>query len=71
MVLIPNTLELTTLWVTPALAHEVAAHPELSFEADFVPIPFDDRDSLEQEILFPDSQRARRMQRDHAGDDVR
>jgi hypothetical protein len=71
MVLIPNTLELTTLWVTPALAHEVAAHPELSFETDFVPIPFDDRDSLEQEILFPDSQRARRMPRDHAGDDVR
>ena len=30
MVLIPNTLELTTLWVTQALEAEVLAHPELS-----------------------------------------
>src|SRR5262249_34116034 len=31
MVLIPNTLELATLWVTPALADEVEAHPSLAF----------------------------------------
>ena len=60
MVLIPNTLELTTLWVTPALESEVNAHPELSFESDFRPIPFDQEGNLEQEELFPESHRARR-----------
>jgi hypothetical protein len=60
MVLIPNTLELTWLWVTPALAAEVEAHPELDRETGFLPIPFDGRDHLEQEVLFPESQRARR-----------
>ena len=60
MVLIPNTLELTTLWVTEALKAEVLAHPELSFETDFLPIPFDQEGNLEQEVLFPESQRARR-----------
>ena len=37
MVLIPNTLELTTLWVTPALESEVDAHPELSLRDRFPP----------------------------------
>ena len=60
MVLIPNTLELTTLWVTKALKVEVEAHPELSFETDFLPIPFDRAGNLEQEVLFPECQRARR-----------
>ena len=35
-------------------------HPELSFETDFLPIPIDDKGSLRQEWLFPDSLRARR-----------
>ncbi len=60
MMLIPNTLELTTLWVTPAMAAEVEAHPELSFASDFQPIPLDGEGNLEQERLFPESQRARR-----------
>lgn len=60
MVLIPNTLELCTFWVTPALESEVAAHPELGFETDFRPIPFSEQGDLEQEELFPESQRARR-----------
>ena len=60
MVLIPNTLELTTMWVTPALAAEVEAHPELAFETDFLPIPLDAEAGLEQEQLFPQSHRARR-----------
>jgi hypothetical protein len=60
MVLIPNTLELTTLWVTRPFAGEVEAHPGLSFETDFAPIPFDDRGTLDQETLFPESVRARR-----------
>ncbi|MFI5458832.1 MAG: lactate racemase domain-containing protein [Isosphaerales bacterium] len=60
MVLIPNTLELTSLWVTAPLAAEVAAHAELSIETEFLEIPFDLRGNLEQERLFPESQRARR-----------
>ncbi|CEF48400.1 unnamed protein product [uncultured bacterium] len=60
MAIIPNTLELTTLWVTSPLAVEAAAHPELAVETDFLPIPFDERGNLEQERLFPESQRGRR-----------
>ena len=60
MVLIPNTLELTTLWVTPALAAEVEAGAGLSFETDFTPIPFDEAGCLDQEALFPESLRGRR-----------
>ena len=60
MVLIPNTLELTKMWVTPAMADEVGAHPGLSLETDFQPIPLDEAGNLDQERLFPESQRARR-----------
>ena len=60
LVVIPNTLELTTLWVSPALAAEVQAHPHLSFETDFVPMAFDAAGTLDQEAMFPDSVRGRR-----------
>jgi hypothetical protein len=60
MVLIPNTLELTSLWVTPSMSADVEAHPDLDFETEFVPIPFDADGGLEQESLFPESHRARR-----------
>ncbi|MBV8487861.1 MAG: DUF2088 domain-containing protein [Planctomycetaceae bacterium] len=60
LVIIPNTLELTTLWVTQPLAAEVEAHPELQFETDFQPMPFDASGQLLQERLFPESVRARR-----------
>jgi hypothetical protein len=60
MVLIPNTLELETLWVTPPLAAEVEAQPGLALETDFRPIPLDDEGTLDQEALFPESVRGRR-----------
>jgi hypothetical protein len=60
MVLIPNTLELTTLWVTPPLADEVEAHPDLDRAGEFVPLPFDEAGDLDQEALFPESVRGRR-----------
>ena len=60
LVLIPNTLELTTLWVTGPLADEVEANPGLSFESGFEPFPFDGSGALDQERLFPESVRARR-----------
>ncbi len=60
MVLIPNTLELTDFWVTPALSAEVEAHPELSFASDFRPIPFNDAGELDQIAMFPESHQALR-----------
>jgi hypothetical protein len=60
MVLIPNTLELETLWVTPALEEEVRRHPHLERLGEFRPIPLDAGGTLDQESLFPESVRARR-----------
>ena len=60
LVIVPNTLELTTLWVTRPLAAEVEGHPELHFETDFQPMPLNSAGDLEQEFLFPESVRGRR-----------
>jgi hypothetical protein len=60
MVLIPNTLELNTLWITPPLEAEVKAHPHLTLETDFQPIPLSADGFLDQETLFPESVRGRR-----------
>jgi hypothetical protein len=59
-VVIPNTLELKTLWVSPALESEVGAHPHLKRESEFAPLPFSPDGWLDQERLFPDSVRGRR-----------
>lgn len=61
MVVIPNTLELATLYVTPAMAADVEADPNLSFESPFADIPFDGDGNLEQARLFPESVRGRRV----------
>jgi hypothetical protein len=60
VVVIPNTLELNDLWVSRPLEDEVAAHPHLSRDTDYLPVPFLDDSSLDQNRLFPDSIRARR-----------
>jgi hypothetical protein len=60
LVIIPNTLELNTLWVTPPLKDEVRAHPHLTLETDDRPIPFSADGTLDQESLFPRSIRGRR-----------
>lgn len=64
VVIIPNTLELTTLWVTEPFADEVRRLPGLSFDGDFTPLPFDLAGNLDQERLFPESVRARRKKGD-------
>lgn len=61
MVLIPNTLELATLWVTRPFAEEVESNPGLRFETDFLPMPVDGSGTLDQEALFPESVRGRRL----------
>jgi hypothetical protein len=61
MVIIPNTLELTTFWITAPLAAEVERHPNLELETEFQPLPFDLAGNLDQEQLFPESVRALRQ----------
>ncbi len=61
MALIPNTLELATVWVTPSLKAQVEAHPDLNFDGPFRPIPFLDDGTLDQRRLFPESVRGRRV----------
>jgi hypothetical protein len=70
MVVIPNTLELTTLWITPALRADAEGHPNLSIESDFTPLPFDVDGNLDQETLFPESVRARRRERRRTANDA-
>jgi hypothetical protein len=60
MVLVPNTLELETLWVTRPLAGDVEADPSLRFETNFQPLPVDEHGWLDQEHLFPESTQGRR-----------
>jgi Lactate racemase N-terminal domain len=60
LAVIPNTLELTTLWVSEALEAEVAAHPHLTRETEYTPLPFSIEGTLDQEALFPESVRGRR-----------
>ncbi len=63
VVVIPNTLELNSLWVTSLLEDEVRAHPHLSLETDYLPMPFLEDGSLDQELLFPESIRAHRVRK--------
>jgi hypothetical protein len=60
VVVIPNTLELKTLWVSQPLEAEVRAHPHLVRETDYLPMPFSADGTLDQESMFPESVRGRR-----------
>jgi hypothetical protein len=60
LVIIPNTLEVSELWVSPALATETRAKPHLQLSGQPRELPFDGAGMLEQERLFPHSVRARR-----------
>jgi hypothetical protein len=57
---VPNTLELAELWVSPALAAEAKANPDLEVVGGPTELPFDAAGNLIQEKLFPHSVRARR-----------
>jgi hypothetical protein len=67
LVVIPNTLELKTLWVSPAFEDEVRDHPHLTRETEYRPIPFSADGWLDQEALFPESVRGRRAVGAYAG----
>jgi hypothetical protein len=59
-VVIPNTLELKTLWVSRALEDEVCGHPHLTRETEYLPVPISELGTLNQERMFPESVRGRR-----------
>jgi hypothetical protein len=61
IVVIPNTLEVKTLWVSPPLEDEVRAHPHLARETEYQPMPIGGDGALDLVGLFPDSVRARRQ----------
>ncbi len=60
LVVIPNTLELATLWVSPPLLAEARSNPRLRVETEPLPLPMSPDGTLDQESLFPESVRARR-----------
>jgi hypothetical protein len=60
VVVIPNTLELETLWVSESFEEEVQAHPNLKRQTEYQPIPFLTDGALDQSALFPESVRGRR-----------
>jgi hypothetical protein len=63
VVVIPNTLEVNSLWVSASLDDEVRSHPHLKRMTEFVPMPFLRDGSLDQAAMFPDCVRARRQRR--------
>ena len=58
--IIPNTLEVTDLWVSESLATEARTNPDLEVIGTPIELPFDAAGNLEQEMLFPHSVRAKR-----------
>ncbi len=67
MVVIPNTLELKTMWVSAPLEDEVKAHAHLTRETEYLAPPFSADGWLDQESLFPESVRGRRARGAYAG----
>lgn len=60
MAIIPNTLEVSELWVSPPLAAEARKLSAAQLDGDSRLAPFDGSGNLRQEELFPHSVRARR-----------
>jgi hypothetical protein len=60
MAIIPNTLEVAEMWVSPPLAEEARSRPHLEVSGEPSPLPFDAAGTLNQERLFPQSVRGRR-----------
>jgi hypothetical protein len=65
VVVIPNTLELKTLWVSAPLDDEIRAHPHLTRETDYLSMPLSSDGWLDQVRLFPASVRGLRERSTH------
>ncbi len=64
--LIPNTLEVSELWVSQALADEARSIPHVQIGGPSMSLPFDSNGSLNQQRLFPNSHCARRSVKSHS-----
>jgi hypothetical protein len=62
LAVVPNTLELAELWVSPPLAEEAGKRQHLEVTGQPRPLPFDAAGNLRQEEMFPHSVRGRRGQ---------
>jgi hypothetical protein len=60
--IVPNTLELSELWVSSPLLAEASGRAHLQVTGPLRDVPFDARGNLQQESLFPHSVRAKRKQ---------
>lgn len=60
LAIIPNTLELHELWVSPTLVADARKHPHLEVVGDAKPLAFDNAGNLPQAKLFPHSVCGRR-----------
>jgi hypothetical protein len=65
IIFIPNTLELETLYISPALLEEARANPHLIVEPEPTPWPFDASGHINQASLFPDANQGRRLLNPH------
>lgn len=65
MVIIPNTLELETLYVTEPFLDEVRADPSLELDHRQIELPLDSDGNLIQPELFPNANQGRRLRRHH------
>jgi hypothetical protein len=60
LAVVPNTLEVAEVWVSPALLADLKGNPHLELVGAPQPLPFDATGNLMQEKLFPHSVRGRR-----------
>jgi hypothetical protein len=65
MAIVPNTLELTDLWVSAPLVEEAGQRRYLEVTGELRSLPFDAAGNLEQGRLFPHSVRGRRVATTH------
>ena len=61
MAVIPNTLEVNELWISPALAEEARQSNQLEITGSLQPLPMNSAGLLDQRALFPHSAQARRQ----------
>ena len=60
MAVIPNTLELADLWVSPPLLEEARKNPHLQVIGEPQALPLDAKGNLDQKRLFPHSVQGKR-----------
>ena len=61
MAIIPNSLELESIWISHALYTDIQSRPEVKLEGDFREIPFDPLGNIKQTDLFPHALCSRRL----------